>query len=181
MFLILIQIMYNKISVKITIILIMTAALVVPSTVLQLSYAQGDLQNTILNTHNQERAAVGVAPLTWSDSIAASAQNWADYLQPLSKQVHSKGTGYGENLAAGGGPSYATVEVLQQSWVDEKSQYVPGTPGNSHYTQMVDQRSTEIGCGFASGPGGEFAQYGGTNVLVCQYNPPGNFNYQPPY
>ncbi len=171
--------MYNKISVKITMILIMTAALAVPASVLQ-SHAQGDLQNTILKTHNDERKAVGVDPLTWSDSLAASAQNWADYLQPLSKQVHSN-TGYGENLAAGGGPSYATVQVLQDSWVKEKSQYVPGTPGNSHYTQMVDKQSTEVGCGFASGPGGEYAQYGGTNVLVCQYNPPGNFNFQPPY
>ena len=162
-------------------ILIMTAALAVPSSALQLSHAQGDLQNTILNTHNQERAAVGVGPLTWSDSIAASAQNWADNLLSTGNLVHSTGTGYGENLASGGGPSYATVEVLQQSWVDEKNSYVPGTPGTNHYTQMVDQRSTEVGCGFASGPGGEFAQYGGTNVLVCQYNPPGNFNFQPPY
>jgi hypothetical protein len=176
--------MYNKISVKITMILIMTATLVVPSAVLQLSYAQGDLQNTILNTHNQERAAVGVAPLTWSDSIAASAQNWADNLLSTGQMVHSTGTGFGENLASGGGPDYATVDVLQQYWVDEKNNYVPGTPGGSgtgHYTQMVDQRSTEVGCGLASGPGGEFAQYGGTNVLVCQYSPPGNFNNQPPF
>ena len=172
--------MYNKISVKIIMILIMTAALAVPASVLQ-SHAQGDLQNTILKTHNDERKAVGVDPLTWSDSIAASAQNWADHLQPLGKQVHSTGTGYGENLAAGGGPSYATVDFLQGTWVKEKSQYVPGTPGNSHYTQMVDKQSKEVGCGFASGPGGQYAQYGGTNVLVCQYNPPGNFNSQPPY
>ena len=106
--------MYNKVSVKITMILIMTATLAVPSAVLQLSYAQGDLQNTILNTHNQERAAVGVAPLTWSDSIAASAQNWADNLLSTGQMVHSTGTGFGENLASGGGPDYATVDVLQQ-------------------------------------------------------------------
>ena len=72
----------------------MTAALAVPASVLQ-SHAQGDLQNTILKTHNDERKAVGVDPLTWSDSIAASAQNWANHLQPLGKQVHSTGTGYG--------------------------------------------------------------------------------------
>jgi len=173
--------MYNKISVKITMILIMTAALAVPSTVLQLSYAQGDLQNTILTTHNEERAAVGVAPLTWSDSIASSAQNVANNILSTGSLVHSTGTGFGENLASGGGPDYATVDVLQQSWVDEKNSYVPGTPGNSHYTQMVDQRSTEVGCALASGPGGEYAQYGGTNVLVCQYSPPGNFNDQPPF
>src|SRR4029078_2508279 len=184
MFLILIQIMYNKISVKITMILIMTAALAVPSTVLQLSYAQGDLQNTILNTHNEEGAAVGVAPLTWSDSIASSAQNVANNILSTGQLRHSTGSGYGENLASGGGPDSATVDILQGGWVDEKNSYTPGTPGGpgtGHYTQMVDQRSTEVGCALASGPGGEFAQYGGTNVFVCQYNPPGNFNNHPPY
>ncbi len=131
--------MYNKISVKITMILIMTAALAVPASVLQ-SHAQGDLQSTILTTHNDERKAVGVEPLTWSDSLAASAQNWADYLQPLGSQVHSKAQVMGKDLGSWRRPViYATVEVLQESGSDEKSQYVPGTPGNSHYTQMVDK------------------------------------------
>ena len=178
--------MYNKVSVKITMILIMTAALAVPSSVLQLSHAQGDLQNSILNTHNQERSAVGVAPLTWSDNIAASAQAYADNLLSTGQLVHSTGTGYGENLASGGGPEYATVDVLQQGWVNEKSNYngAPvgsGGPVTGHYTQMVWSGTTEVGCGFASGTGGQYAQYGGTNVLVCQYNPPGNYVGQTPY
>ena len=147
-----------------------------------------DLVNIILTIHNQERAAVGVPPLTWSDALAAHAQPWADKVYATGDTSHSSGLAdfgnYGENMALGGGPSYAPPSWLTQTWADEKSRYVPGTPmskGTGHYTQMVDKRSTEVGCGFTSGPGGPIAEYGGTNVLVCQYTPPGNWNSQPPY
>ena len=147
-----------------------------------------DLVSIILTLHNQERAAVGVPPLTWSDTLAAHAQPWADKVYATSDASHSSGLAdfgnYGENMAWGGGPSFATQTWLAQTWADEKSRYVPGTPAsdnNGHYTQMVDRQSTEVGCGFTSGPGGEYAKYGGTNVLVCQYTPPGNWNNQPPY
>ena len=147
-----------------------------------------ELVNIILTLHNQERAAVGVPPLTWSDSLAAHAQPWADKVYETSDSSHSSGVAdfgnYGENMAWGGGPSFATPTWLAQTWANEKSNYVPGTPASDstgHYTQMVDKQSTEVGCGFTSGPAGQYAEYGGTNVLVCQYNPPGNFNNQPPY
>jgi len=147
-----------------------------------------DLVNIILTLHNQERAAVGVPPLTWSDSLAAHAQPWADKVYETGDSSHSSGVAdfgnYGENMALGGGPSFATPTWLAQTWANEKSNYVPGTPASDstgHYTQMVDKQSTEVGCALASGPGGEYAQYGGTNVLVCQYSPPGNFNGQPPF
>jgi uncharacterized protein YkwD len=151
--------------------------------------AQGeDLVNIILTLHNQERAAVGVPPLTWSDSLAAHAQPWADKVYATGDSSHSSGVAdfgnYGENMAWGGGPSFATQTWLAQTWADEKNNYVPGDPassGTGHYTQMVDKQSTEVGCGFTSGPGGQYAEYGGTNVLVCQYTPPGNWNNQPPY
>jgi uncharacterized protein YkwD len=138
-----------------------------------------DLANSILAVHNQERAAVGVQPLTWSDTLAASAQTWAQHLATSGEFKHSPDTSYGENLAGftladgvsapGGGLSI---------WVDEKSKYVPGTPASSstgHYTQMVDKQSTQVGCGTATGDGHPFS------ILVCQYSPPGNWNGKPPY
>ena len=147
-----------------------------------------DLVSIILTLHNQERAAVGVPPLTWSDTLAAHAQPWADNVYATGDASHSSGRAdfgfYGENMARGGGPSYATPSWLAQTWANEKSGYVPGTPASDstgHYTQMIDKQSTEVGCGFTSGPGGLYAEYGGTNVLVCQYTPPGNWNSQPPY
>ncbi len=142
-----------------------------------------DLATSILAVHNQERAAVGVPPLIWSDMIAAGAQTWADNVLATGKMVHSTGTGYGENIAWRGPPGSTTMAGLQQGWVNEKNIYVPGTPpsySNGHYTAMVDKKSSEVGCGLASGPGGPGGQMG-SDVLVCRYNPPGNWNNEPPY
>ena len=38
----------------------------------------GDLKDMVLAVHNRERAAVGVPPLVWSDTLAADAQDWAN-------------------------------------------------------------------------------------------------------
>jgi hypothetical protein len=143
----------------------------------------------ILAVHNQERAAVGVPHLTWSDSLATSAQTWADQLLATGELEHSTCCGafkdYGENLAYAGPPGYKTQPRLAQSWADEKKDYVPCNPCDysktGHYTQMVWKDTKQVGCGFASGPGGAYAKYGGTDILVCQYTPPGNSNSQPPF
>ena len=67
--------MNKKISVKITIIVIMTVILTVPSTMLQISQAQISQsdQNTILSMHNVERKEVSSPPLTWSNSLATQS------------------------------------------------------------------------------------------------------------
>jgi uncharacterized protein YkwD len=61
-----------------------------------------DFVNTILEIHNSERAAVGVAPLVWSDTLAASAQTWAEHVATINEMVHSTGQPYGENIAGWG-------------------------------------------------------------------------------
>ena len=79
--------MYKKLSTKIIIILVTAGILTVPSSVLQVSHAQSnaDLQNTVLEIVNRERAAVGVPPLVWSDTLAAGTQTWADHQAGLAK------------------------------------------------------------------------------------------------
>jgi Cysteine-rich secretory protein family len=171
-------------SITIVIALLVTAAaiLTVQSlSMLQPSYAQLDAtqQQTILDMHNQERAAVGVAPLTWSDSIAAGAQDWANSIASRGVLEHSprqSRPNQGENLAWGSSGGF-TVAQHVQGWADEKSNYVPGTPIASgtagpggtygHYTQMVWSDTTEIGCGMASAASGDY--------LVCRYSPSGNW------
>ena len=58
-----------------------------------------DFENTILDIHNQERAAVNVPALSWSSSLASNAQSWANQLLAEGKFEHSSDTSYGENIA----------------------------------------------------------------------------------
>ena len=82
--------MYQEASAKIIMILATLAIVTVPSSLLQVSQAQSnqDLANKILEVHNSERDAVKVAPLTWSDSIAATAQTWAQQIATTGKFAH---------------------------------------------------------------------------------------------
>jgi uncharacterized protein YkwD len=144
-------------------------------------YKGGDMAKTILAVQNQERAEVGVPPLTWSDKLAAGAQTWADHMATTGEFGHSTCCGafrdYGENLAVvkGDNAMGGIVGAGQKFWISEKKDYhggpfqtiaSNGAPG--HYAQMVWRTTTEVGCATASGNGGT------TAVLVCRYTPPGN-------
>ncbi|VFJ13310.1 CAP domain-containing protein [Candidatus Nitrosocosmicus franklandus] len=181
--------MYIKVSLKITIIILMVGILAVPPTILQSSHAQAntEFENTILNIHNQERAEVNVPALSWSNNLAADAQIWANHLTTLGLKAgdlppHDPSNSEGENLWMGTAGADSTAEQVQ-SWVAEKNNYVPGTPipaetnegdlVTGHYTQMVWSSTTEVGCATATG--------GGLAFLVCRYSPPGNFVGQVPF
>jgi len=184
--------MYKKVSAEIIMILVTAVIVTVPSSVMQFSHAQSNqgLQ-TVLDVHNQERAAVGVQPLTWSDQLAADAQTWAqqvattgifDHLDKEHTGLTCTGPCYGENIAGFNpslGPSAPGEGV--SLWVAEKSKYTPGSPVdlyvNGHYTQMVWQATTELGCATAP-PGAGGLQY---SVLLCRYSPPGNGGDGVPY
>jgi uncharacterized protein YkwD len=143
-----------------------------------------DLASSILAVHNQERAAVGVPPLVWSNELASGAQTWAQNLATTGEFAHdpNRPDGVGENIA-GFNPSMGVSAPGegQSLWVDEKQNWQGGvlTPENwyptGHYTQMVWKDTQEVGCGTASGDGHPFS------ILVCRYNPNGNFMGQAPY
>jgi hypothetical protein len=159
-----------------------------------------DFVNTILEIHNSERAAVGVPPLVWSDSLAASAQTWAEHVATINEMVHSTGQPYGENIAGfthGCGLSSLvppldynkvvcpgdTLRTMVMSWVNEKTLYHGGvlTQQNwyptGHYTQVVWGTTTQIGCGMATASVMNYPN----DYLVCQYSPGGNIMGQAPY
>ena len=79
----------------------------------------GDLANSVLAVHNEERAAVGVPPLTWSDTLAAGAQTWAQQIVTTGEFDHdpNRPNDVGENIASFTPSTPAYGSVL---WVKRK-------------------------------------------------------------
>jgi hypothetical protein len=184
--------MYKKVSLTITMTLVIAAILTVLSSELQLSHAQTnqDLERKILDVHNSERAAVGVAPLTWSNNLAAGAQTWAQHLATTGQFAHDPvhtglsctGPCYGENIA-GFFNDVSEPNGGQSKWVAEKSLYHGGPSfyAVGHYTQMVWQKTKQVGCATAP-PNGQSPPRGHAfSILVCRYDPPGNYPNELPY
>lgn len=139
----------------------------------------------LVDYHNQKRGEVGNGPVTWSPKIAQFAQNRADTIARTKNFSHlPQGQNpYGENLAqggSGGGASGFGVLNAAASWYAEKAKMPKGARtmtmdlfnrGVGHYTQMIWKGSTEMGAGMANFQQNGFAM----TVVVCCYNPPGNF------
>jgi hypothetical protein len=143
--------------------------------------AQMDPDNIseLLAAHNAYRAPLGLAPLQWSGQLASQAQDWAEHLADIGALVHS---GYGQNLAMASAGT-ETLTQLVDLWGSEQANFVYGTfpdistTGNwadvGHYSQMIWRATTHVGCGGA--------EENGRDVLVCDYDPPGNVMGQRPY
>ena len=149
-------------------------------------------RNTLLYEHNRVRRAVGVGPLVWSSTLSVYAQAWADHLAATSCELHHRselnrrdGREYGENLAAQG--STARDEPWNpatgvRDWEAEKKDYHGGPLGAAwhaagHYTQVVWRASRRVGCGHSVCRKGEWTWH----LLVCNYDPPGNYMGRKPY
>jgi pathogenesis-related protein 1 len=138
-----------------------------------------DEAKTLLREHNRTRAEVGAAPLQWSPQVATSAQRWADHLADTScRMQHSRGSGYGENLYMGTAGYYG-VQDAALAWAREKRLYRGGVlrpdswAPSGHYTQMVWRETRHLGCGVS--------ECDGMLVVVCHYDPQGNYLGRAPY
>ena len=58
-------------------------------------------------------------------------------------------------------------------WVPSRQSCSDGQTGCFHYTQIVDQRSSKLGCGYALFGDNNFV------ITVCNFDPPGNATEQP--
>jgi len=124
-----------------------------------------------VDAHNAARAKNCAPPLTWSPQIAKVAQAWADKLKAKGCVFgHSGSMKYGENLAAG------TIGALDPKstvdmWYDEIKLYKFPDGGFSmqtgHFTQLVWTTTRQVGCGQV--------QCKGNDIIVCNYDPPGNY------
>jgi hypothetical protein len=144
----------------------------------------------ILAAQNRYRAEVNVTSLEWSENLSQQAQECADYnaanFLPQGRQKHCPKSGFGQNIALATSSLHRNLTQMVDQWGDEKSNFIngeypsvsaTGSPGDvSHYTQIIWQETSEVGCGKANSSGYE--------ILVCDYSPRGNINgtavYAPP-
>jgi uncharacterized protein YkwD len=136
-----------------------------------------------LAAHSKYRAPLGIPDLKWSSSLAQRAQAWADHLASSGSFSHSHTDNVGENIAYGSANSHDAGGFVDM-WAEEEEYFVAGrnypecsSSGDQadvwHYTQMIWEKTTELGCGMGRGSGKLY--------YVCQYSPPGNRRGDPVY
>ncbi|CAH1795922.1 unnamed protein product [Owenia fusiformis] len=142
--------------------------------------AHADFKADCLNKHNALRMLhQGTPSITYSDTIALSAQAVADDLAARDAFEHSNLPGLGENLYKGSKTGSAFTgdycDDATQAWYNEISDYDYNNPGFSlatgHFTQVVWVGSLEVGCGEAKYQSDDGWYH---TVVVCQYKEPGN-------
>ncbi len=148
----------------------------------------------IVAAHNKLRAEVGVTKkLTYSKTLAASAQAWANNLKRTNhcQMRHSEPDGkYGENLFWGSAVDWTdgrkelqkvSSKRVVEDWGSEKADYDYNSNQCAagamcgHYTQIVWRTTTKVGCGVA------VCEDTKEQVWACQYQPAGNWVGKKPY
>lgn len=127
-----------------------------------------------LDAHNRYRAKHCAPPLTWSPKLAEVAQAWASELQRKGCAFeHSRQRTYGENLA-GGTAGVLDPKATVAMWYDEIAKYNFAKGGfamdTGHFTQVVWTTTTQLGCGWITCKS--------MDIIVCNYDPPGNWEGQ---
>lgn len=137
-----------------------------------------------LEAHNQARASVGVGPLKWSETLANATGRVVRYQRDKMgcRFAELNDIKFGANQFFGGGSSSGwTPRMAVDKWVGEKKyyNYTSNTCAANEkcgtYTQVVWRNSTELGCSQANCVK-EMA-----SLIVCFYNPPGNYVGERPY
>ncbi|XP_064641441.1 uncharacterized protein LOC135496195 [Lineus longissimus] len=149
-------------------------------------FSQSTFKSEIVNEHNDKRKgepARNMKMMKWSDKLAGYGQAWANKCRFAHGQPsEAKGEGpIGQNLYASWGRGVTHVgKSAVKAWFGEKNDYhfssMKCNPGKmcGHYTQVVWAKSTEVGCGYKHCPDG-------MDIVVCNYQPAGNYIGEHPY
>jgi pathogenesis-related protein 1 len=145
--------------------------------------------------HNATRASASpmpsppLDPLCWNASVSAHAQAWADGCS-FSHDPALGTLGEGQNIYAAaqsaGFPPTAAQDA-EPAWASEAVDYDYATNTCSavcgHYTQIVWRSTALLGCGIknctTNSPFG--SGFPNWTIVVCNYEPPGNYIGQRPY
>jgi uncharacterized protein YkwD len=129
----------------------------------------GSAENPWVEAHNQYRKEHCAPPLAWSDELARTAQAWADHLKKVGCAFEHSRTRYGENLAGGTSGALDAAGAVAM-WYREVDSYDWKRGGFSmetgHFTQLVWAATRNVGCGMTTCKG--------LDIIVCNYDPPGN-------
>ncbi|CAH1407375.1 unnamed protein product [Nezara viridula] len=142
----------------------------------------------ILTLHNEARSRVALGQtmlpegmdmwvLTWDETLARMAQEWANNC--IYQHNQDLPEGVGENLSWQSSNDYSVIDIdyLVELWYDEVERYDPeGEPlqdGTRDFTQMVWANTKYIGCGISVYQDPEDEEIYKT-LLVCYYRPAGN-------
>jgi len=153
------------------------------------SSASGGVVSTypdiVVKHHNIHRSNHSAPDLTWSDSLAATAQKIADSCV-YAHNVDMDGGGYGQNIAAGVDANNISAIITdlfyngEVGWFDDL--YGKDQPDMTnfehwgHFSQIVWKGTTSVGC--ATQVCGKLQNVGNDVspvFTVCNYDPPGNY------
>ncbi|XP_059669475.1 pathogenesis-related protein PR-1-like [Cornus florida] len=132
-----------------------------------------------LTAHNLVRQQMHVLPLQWDENLANFAHGWAVQRINDCKPHHHSGSQYGENTLWAQHDELSPDGVVK-IWSDEKKNYdhsrvvctcPPKHPKCmcGHYTQIVWATTRRVGCGNVTCNNDKGI------LVVCSYDPPGNF------
>ena len=135
-----------------------------------------DFANGFVEAHNKYRAMHGAQLIHWDTGLESTAQQYAN--RCITTQHSPESSYLGENLASFWGGGMSTPEQVVELWYKEINDYDFNNPGYprqtgqkiGHFTQVVWNASTAVGCGYARCDTIDF--------FVCQYSPKGNFGGQ---
>ena len=129
----------------------------------------------ILEDHNKYRKVHRSVPLTWNNTIAASAAAWVNKCN-LTHDRSIVGR-FGENLLFGKVPVAKALADASRLWYNEVKSYNFTNPEveadsmkTNHFTQMVWRGTSSLGCAYKV--------CNGTTFLACRYYKPGNVRGQ---